>query len=105
MKKKKQHKAAKKFCSSCKKWVPAGNFCSLCGRKLVVKCNCWLLGKPYNCGLSKCPDMNKTLLLVLKIQKSYTQWYRIFKKPAFEAIVTKSSDTFYKLTCDKSSVF
>ena len=90
MQKKKQHKAAKKiFCSSCKKWVPAGNFCSLCGRKLVVTCDCWLLGRPYNCGLSKCPNMNKTIVLLLDIQKSYTQWYRIFKKPFMEVLIPR----------------
>ena len=31
------------------------NFCVHCGTKLHESCGCWVLKKPYNCGLKKCP--------------------------------------------------
>ena len=45
-------------CPSCRKEIPTNsNFCSHCGKKQNIVCNCWVKEKPYNCGLDKCPGI------------------------------------------------
>ena len=33
-----------------------GNFCTVCGRKIIEICDCWILNRPYNCGHDECPS-------------------------------------------------
>lgn len=42
------------------------NFCSNCRAKVVEVCNCWVLGKPYNCGYDDCPGRKLYVILVRK---------------------------------------
>lgn len=44
-------------CPHCGHTISSGNFCRYCSQKVVVVCNCWVLKKPFNCGMDKCPGM------------------------------------------------
>ena len=45
-------------CPHCGAMVRPGNFCEFCGGKLVETCDCWVLGRPFNCGLAECPALD-----------------------------------------------
>mgnify|MGYP000017171304 CR=1 FL=1 len=98
MKKKKQHKTAKKiFCSSCKKWVPAGNFCSLCGRKLVHTCDCWITKLRMHCKNRTCWGLKFELELftfLYEMEKSRNNKYPMVLNPLFQRISRKTSSLF-----------
>lgn len=43
-------------CKYCRREIADGdNFCNYCSRKVREVCSCWVLKKPHNCGLEKCP--------------------------------------------------
>ena len=44
-------------CPNCGHTISKGNFCSYCSYKVVDICYCWVLKKPFNCGMNKCPGM------------------------------------------------
>lgn len=44
-------------CPHCGNTVAETNFCSMCGGKLVMECDCPFLGKHFNCGHAKCPGV------------------------------------------------
>jgi hypothetical protein len=45
----------KVICPHCNKHVSQGNFCELCGGKMVTTCDCWKTGEKSNCGFTYCP--------------------------------------------------
>ncbi len=50
-------------CSNCKSDIKCVdskvvNFCSTCGVPLVKNCNCWVMGKLYNCFEDHCPGID-----------------------------------------------
>ena len=47
----------KTTCPICGHVVENSNFCSYCSHKLVVICDCWVLKKPFNCGMDRCPGL------------------------------------------------
>lgn len=56
-------------CPDCGREFLTGNFCTGCGKKMVVVCNCWQVNRPFNCGHDNCPtigalvkEFGKTLL-------------------------------------------
>lgn len=50
-------------CPACNAEVSDGNFCNLCGAKIKEICDCWVLGKPYNCRSKICPGVRLHLLI------------------------------------------
>lgn len=93
------------ICPHCKHETNAGNFCSLCGKRIVETCNCHLLGKPYNCGRSKCPNMDEITILLIKIHKDQKRRKYIFLAPVFECLEYISRNAIQKFCTNKSSVF
>lgn len=99
-------KIKKVFCPHCKQKVDKGNFCGNCGQKLVRVCDCWILEKPFNCGFQKCPNIWETEVAILKIfNNSQDKLYRIFHKPAFEALIPIALRTGYNFSGNKGSIF
>lgn len=94
----------KTTCPNCGKVVEKGNFCPMCGQKLQKVCNCHLLGKPYQCNFSKCPDMWQFVLLLLHIHQDQKRRKYIFLSPILEAIECKSLKSIKKLSVDQSSI-
>lgn len=45
------------ICPKCNREVSDGNFCEQCGAKLNEVCHCWVLKKPHQCGMAKCPGI------------------------------------------------
>ncbi len=45
------------------------NFDPTTGRKLREVCDCWVLGKPFNCGYDECPGY-KLRAILMKKEKS-----------------------------------
>lgn len=46
-----------------------GNFDQATGRKIREVCDCWVLGKPFNCGYDECPGY-KLRAILMKKEKS-----------------------------------
>jgi len=44
-------------CPDCGREFLSGNFCTGCGKKMVVVCNCWQVNHFFNCGHDKCPTI------------------------------------------------
>lgn len=91
-------------CPHCGKVVKKGNFCPKCGKKLQKVCNCRLLGKPYQCNFSKCPDMWPFVLLLLHIHQDQKRRKYIFAAPRGEILVYKSLEAVKKLSVDQRSI-
>lgn len=92
------------ICPRCGHMVKKANFCPACGFRIAKICNCYILGKPYNCGLKKCPNMNECTLLLLQIHKDQQRRKYIFLAPMFEAVKYKSLEAIQKLGVNESSV-
>lgn len=45
----------KLVCPNCGHTINDANFCSYCSRKIVNICDCWVLKRPFNCGMERCP--------------------------------------------------
>ena len=43
--------------SCCEQSKGTGNFCKICGTKIVTVCECWRLNRRFNCGFDQCPSM------------------------------------------------
>lgn len=55
-------------CPNCGNTVPTGNFCPVCRCKLHEKCDCWVLGREYDCGCQDCPGEGLYLMLLKRGQ-------------------------------------
>lgn len=92
------------LCPHCKKKTKAGNFCVHCGKRIAKICWCHLLKRPYDCGRSKCPNMDEITMLLLHICQDQKRRKYVFLTPLFEALKYKSVDTVQKLSINKRSV-
>lgn len=59
----------KVICPHCNASVRPGNFCEICGEKMVDICDCWVKKMPYNCNKEKCPGQS----LVIEEMKAATE--------------------------------
>lgn len=51
-----------KKCPDCGREYLSGNFCTGCSKKMVQECDCWKLGRKFNCGFNECPTMGQLIM-------------------------------------------
>lgn len=56
------------------------NFDSNTGKKLVEICDCYVLGKPFNCKLKKCPGVNLYFMMLKEIREKELKSEAVFDR-------------------------
>lgn len=73
-------------CPNCGSTVPAGNFCAVCRCRLHDKCDCWVLGREYDCGCMDCPGEGLYLMLLKRGQHLVESKARVAVRDALSLI-------------------
>ncbi len=85
----------KTTCPHCGEVVHKGNFCSVCAKKMVDECDCWVVHQKHNCHHDKCPGWQiavDALSVLYKIQQHQNSRNCIVDKPLSEDVLPKTSD-------------
>lgn len=82
------------LCPHCKRYTKAGNFCTRCGQKIALVCDCWVTNSKRYCPRTKCMQLYEEMLLeylLSKIKQSHTECYGIGLNPLFQKRMCKGS--------------